>query len=64
MKEHSWDKTMWDITQASYLSGIDPKHYSPEATNTLVSDMMGKKSPGKCPPLGLWYDLLLSTHSY
>jgi hypothetical protein len=55
MKEHSWDETVWDITQAGYLIGIDPKHYTPEAANMVVSDMMGKKSPGKCPPLCMIY---------
>jgi hypothetical protein len=55
MREHSWAETTWDITQAGYLIGIDPKHYTPEAATKVVSDMMGKKSQGKCPPLRMIY---------
>jgi hypothetical protein len=35
-REHSWDETVWDITQTGYLIGIDPKHYTPEAVNKVV----------------------------
>jgi hypothetical protein len=55
MKNHSWDETVWDITQAGYLIGIDPKHYTPESANKFVSNMMDKKSKGKCPPLRMIY---------
>jgi hypothetical protein len=50
MREHS----------NAYLIGIDPKHYTPEAANKVISDMMEKKCQGKCPPP--LYDILLSTH--
>jgi hypothetical protein len=50
MKEHNWDETVWDITQAGYLIGINPKHYTSETANQIVSNLMTKKSPGKCPP--------------
>jgi hypothetical protein len=38
MKEHHWDETVWDITQAGYLIGINPKHYTPKAANQIVSN--------------------------
>jgi hypothetical protein len=50
MKDHYWDETVWDDTKAGYLIGINPKHYSPEAANNVVSNLMAKKSPGKCLP--------------
>jgi hypothetical protein len=51
MKEHHWNKSVWDVTQARYMIGINPKHYTPEAATQGVSNMMEKKSPRKCPPL-------------
>jgi hypothetical protein len=37
------------------LIGINPKHYTPEAANQIVSNIMEKKSPRKCPPLRMIY---------
>jgi hypothetical protein len=37
------------------LIGIDPKHYTPEAANKVVSNMTEKKSKEKCPPLLMIY---------
>jgi hypothetical protein len=51
MKEHHWNESVWDVTQAGYLIGINPKHYTPDTANQVVSNMMDKKSPGMCPPL-------------
>jgi hypothetical protein len=50
MKEHHWNESIWDITQAGYLIGINPKHYTPDAANQILSNMMDKKSTGNCPP--------------
>jgi hypothetical protein len=58
MKEHHWNESVWDITQASYLIGINPKHYTPDTANQIVLNMMEKKSPGKCPPLCMIYTSL------
>ena len=55
LKEHHWNESVWDITQGGYLIGINPKHYTPDAANQIVSNMMEKKSPGKCPPLCMIY---------
>jgi protein-arginine kinase len=55
LKEHYWNESVWDITQGGYLIGINPKHYTPDAANQIVSNMMEKKSPRKCPPLCMIY---------
>jgi hypothetical protein len=55
MKTHSWDETVWDVAQAGYLIGIDPKYYTPEAATTIVADMMAQKGHSKCPPLRMIY---------
>jgi hypothetical protein len=46
---------VWDVRQAGYLIGIDPKHYTAEAASKFVSDIMDKTTKGKCPPLRMIY---------
>jgi hypothetical protein len=55
IKNHAWDETIWDVAQAGYLIGIDPKHYTPEAASKIVADTMLKKGHSKCPPLRFIY---------
>jgi hypothetical protein len=69
MKDHHWDETVWDITQAGYLIGINPKHNSPEAANQVVSNLMAKKSPAKCthsavPPSFSWPNSVIPTRTH
>jgi hypothetical protein len=55
LKGHSWDETVWDVIQTGYLIGLDPKHYTSSEATRFLSDIMEKKSPGKCPPLRMIY---------
>lgn len=51
MKTHAWAETIWDVSQAGFLIGIDPQYYTPESATKLISNLMAKKGHSKCPPL-------------
>jgi hypothetical protein len=55
LRTHSWPETVWDVRQAGYVIGIDPKHYTSETASHLVADIIAKATTGKCPPIRMIY---------
>jgi hypothetical protein len=36
LREHMWDEQEWDVQQIGFVTGYNPKYYSPERVTTSV----------------------------
>ena len=59
LHEHKWDEQEWDIQQVGFVTGFNPKYYSPERATTLFRNRLCKAMPRAKVPK---FQLVLKTH--
>jgi hypothetical protein len=59
LREHLWDEQEWDVQQIGFVTGYNPKYFTPEKTNTSVRTRIRKAlRRAKVPK----FHMVLKTH--
>jgi hypothetical protein len=59
LREHMWDEHEWDVQQIGFVTGYNPKYYSPERATTLVRARLCKAMPRAKVPK---FQMVLKSH--
>ena len=59
LREHLWDEQEWDVQQIGFVTGYNPKYYTPEKTTMSVRARLCKALPKAKVPK---FQMLLQTH--
>ena len=59
LKEHLWDEQEWDVQQIGFVTGYNPKYYTPEKTTMYVRARLCKAMPKAKVPK---FQTVLQTH--
>jgi hypothetical protein len=59
LNEHKWDEQEWDVQQFGFVTGFNPKYYSPERATTKFRARLCKAFPRNKLPK---FQLVLKTH--
>jgi hypothetical protein len=59
LKDHMWDEHEWDVQQIGFVTGFNPKYYTPERVTTSVRARLCKAMPRSKVPK---FQMILKTH--
>ena len=61
LREHMWDEQEWDVQQIGFVTGYNPKYYTPEKVTTSIQARLCKAMPRAKVPK---FQAVLKTHKF